>query len=359
MHTRVDTIVVGAGLAGALSTFWLSKTQQVLLLEAQAERSGASQIAAGIVNPFAGLRGKPMWRGLQALTSLDTLVAEADAQQHYNQCGVLRPAVSRVQVASFRAVAEAYPDHATWMAAEAVCARYAGVSAPYGALRLYGGGLVDTPGLIDAALASAMRQGAAIKAGARVVSWKSAAEAVHVTTHDGQRYTASRVLLCLGSGYVAFETLRTLNLHRTKGQIVRVRRPVHYDLTMPLSAHGYVVPIQDDLLVGTTYDRDFTTEAPTPEASARILRAASAMVPGLDRLNPLSAMAGIRVGVPGTRLPMVGSLDDRVWVFTGLGSKGLLFASLLAQMVPSLLAEPHSIPPEIRVTYANSKHLSR
>jgi len=38
-----------------------------------------------------------------------------------------------------------------------------------------------------------------------------------------------------------------------------------------------------------------------------------------------------------------------VWVFTGLGSKGLLMAPLLARDLARFFARPEALPPPIRV----------
>ena len=75
------------------------------------------------------------------------------------------------------------------------------------------------------------------------------------------------------------------------------------------------------------------------------------MLPILQDATVLDATAGVRVTVPGTRLPMLGPLPDRscIWIFTGLGSKGLLMAPLLARDLPAFFEKPETIPPEVRV----------
>ena len=83
------------------------------------------------------------------------------------------------------------------------------------------------------------------------------------------------------------------------------------------------------------------------------LRAESAeLVPVLADAAIVAAGAAIRVTVPGIRLPMVGPINenDRVWIFTGLGSKGLLMAPLIAQQLPDFFTGIREIPKEISVT---------
>ena len=80
---------------------------------------------------------------------------------------------------------------------------------------------------------------------------------------------------------------------------------------------------------------------------------AAQMIPAVEQSRVLASGAAIRVTVPGIRLPMVGPLrrDSNVWIFTGLGSKGILMAPMLALELPDYFSDPGSIPKEIRVTY--------
>jgi glycine oxidase len=75
------------------------------------------------------------------------------------------------------------------------------------------------------------------------------------------------------------------------------------------------------------------------------------MLPALNEAAVIGESAGVRVNVPGTRLPMLGPLPGRtrVWIFTGLGSKGLLMAPLLGRELSGYLDSSTPIPAEIRV----------
>jgi len=59
----------------------------------------------------------------------------------------------------------------------------------------------------------------------------------------------------------------------------------------------------------------------------------------------LDATAGVRVMTRSNR-PLLGPLPDaeRVWTFTGLGSRGLLSAPLLARHLLECLDAPETLP---------------
>ena len=80
---------------------------------------------------------------------------------------------------------------------------------------------------------------------------------------------------------------------------------------------------------------------------------AARLLPALADAQILDARAGVRVTVPHVasplRLPLLGPLpgQPRLWVFTGLGAKGLLTAPLLAHALPHALTDPSHLPDEV------------
>lgn len=349
-----DTIIVGAGLAGACAALILSRRERVLVLEAAQPAAGASGVAAGLITPLTGLRAKGVWRIDEALEALHATLKEADATALFQDSDILRPAIDAEQAHFCRKAAQTHPHYATWLSAVAARAHFPGVVAYKGALLLCQGGVVHVPEVVNAWLAAARQRGAEVRTGARVIGWEEHAEGTFVyIEHDTVRHYARRVLLALGYGFRRHPELAALNLHALKGQTVRVARPdaLPRHGLLPLSGQGYVVPEHDALVVGTSYEHDFTDLAPSDEQTRQILAKASRILPVLKKATVLDATAGVRVTVPGTRLPMLGPLPgrSRIWIFTALGSKGLLMAPLLARALPAFFEKPERIPPEVRV----------
>ncbi|MEP0548938.1 MAG: FAD-dependent oxidoreductase [Rhodothermales bacterium] len=349
-----EHLIVGGGLAGACAALWLSEHGSVTVLEAERPAAGASGAAAGLVNPFMAHRANPAWRFEDALAALHATLDRAGAADLFRATGLLRPARDAKQARTFRDRADALPDYAAWQSADALAAQYPDVAAQHGGLWIPAGGAVDLGALVETLLHAATARGATVRSGVRVVAWGEEETQAWVETAEGERITARHVVLALGDGFRHVPELAALPLHRIKGQTIRIARPDGLGPLPSLSGFGYVAPDGDTLVVGSSYEHDFDDLEPSAAESERLVAQSARMVPALAGARVLEARAGVRVTVPRThspqRLPLLGPLPGRrrVWVFTGLGSKGLLTAPLLARDLPAWLDAPAQIPAEVR-----------
>ena len=358
MPDEYDVIIAGAGLAGACAAFELARDRRVLLLEAEEPASGASGIAAGIANPLPSLWAKPVWRMEEAVDALDALLAEANAEDLVRREGLLRPASDARQAEVFALTANRLPEHATWLSADEVVEAYPDVLAPEGALWNQTACVISIPDLVRRLIRKAVDRGAGLRTGSILMNWSSGGDRVDVklkskdTPSDkNETLSCGRLILCLGREYVDFRPLLRLRLHQVKGQLVRVARPHTLGPIPHMAGKGYVLVEKDSLVLGSTFEHQFCDIDPDPSRSNEILSTVSAMIPALRDAQILEERAGVRVTVPGIRLPMVGPMpgEERVWIFTGLGSKGLLMAPMLSRELPRYLEQPESVPGDVRV----------
>lgn len=342
-------IIVGAGLAGACAALWLSQKYAVTVLEeAPCPATGASGAAAGLVNPLMGHKANPVWRLENTLSALHATLEEAGANALFLHGGVLRPARDARQARSFQDAARQHTAHALWLDVKTVREQWPAVTAPHGAMHVTSGGAISVPAFVQALLGAAAQRGAEIRYGVRVTGWREEIAGVSVASSAGTSQ-AGRLLLCPGDGFRDFPLLGDQPIHRIKGQTIRVRRPTGLGIFPCLSGFGYVVPEENTLVIGSSYEHEFEDVRPSEEVSAQLLAQAAKMLPGIASAEVLEEMAGVRVTVPGARLPLVGPLSSRVWGFTALGSKGLLMAPMLARELPGYFDAPDRIPPEVRV----------
>lgn len=176
---------------------------------------------------------------------------------------------------------------------------------------------------------------------------------------------ADRVVIAAG-----FESGRfapKLPLQPVRGQVAWGLMPDGVALpATPINGDGHLVAHVPDAegapiwLAGATFDRDSTNLAPTDADSdanrERLARlhpaAASALAPSFGH-GQVNAWVGIRCA-SGDRRPLVGPLDadaGGLWACTALGSRGLSFAALCAEL---LAAQWHAEPLPLPATLAKA-----
>ena len=110
----------------------------------------------------------------------------------------------------------------------------------------------------------------------------------------------------------------------------------------PLSYGGYALPLEDGLLIGATHDRitgnpyDLNAE----DDARNRTQFETIMGFALEPLEPSMSRASVRVTTANT-LPMIMNPTLNQYILTGLGSRGFVFAPLLAEAIVShWLGEP-------------------
>lgn len=357
MEAHYDVLIAGAGLAGACAALALSRRLSVLLLEAQEPAAGASGAAAGLANPVMGRRPRLVWRVDEALAALHDVAACAGVAP--GRRGILRPAQSERQATAYQHAADAHPEHAAWWPAAQVGERCPDVEAPRGALFVSTGLTFDIGALVRGCVHAAQDAGATVQQGVRVEQWVEDGDGVRVQVcgADGRRTVhAARLILATGQDAGRHPEVAALSLKRIKGQTVTVRLPeaVQMDRLPALGGSGYVVPGEEDtVILGSSYEHQFDDLNPSPAQTHRILEKTSRMLPVLRDAQVLEARAGARVKVPSSRYPLVDRLPEhrRTWLFTALGSKGLLMAPMLARrLAAELSGRGEGLPPHVKLT---------
>jgi tRNA 5-methylaminomethyl-2-thiouridine biosynthesis bifunctional protein len=377
---RIDTpgrcAVIGAGLAGAAVAASLARRGwQVTVLDA-ADRpaAGASGLPVGMlaphVSPDDALLSRLTRAGIRA-TWIE-LVRLLEEGRDWRASGVL----------------ERRPDGDT-----RVPAGWSGdgpnESWPANAEQLAAVGLPgDTPALWHARaawvkphqlIAAWLRQpGVEFRGGCHVARLEPHAGGWQLFDADGEWLAdADRVVVCAG-----FESGRfapALPLQSVRGQVAwgpvpdgtadPALPPLTTLPTTPINGDGHLVaqvPVPHGppiWLAGATFDRDSTTLEPTEADSlanrdrlARLHPAAAAALAGTFERGEVHTWVGVRCA-SGDRRPLVGPIGPigtpaaGLWACTALGSRGLSFAALCAEL---LAAQWHAEPLPLPATLAKA-----
>jgi tRNA 5-methylaminomethyl-2-thiouridine biosynthesis bifunctional protein len=130
-----------------------------------------------------------------------------------------------------------------------------------------------------------------------------------------------------------------------------------------VSGSGYVAPLPDGgHVVGATYRHDDVGEDVREDDHRENLARVGRMLPGFaDDVDAtaLEGLTGFRSTVP-DRLPIFGAtIVPGVWAATGLGSRGLLWAPLGAELIASRLeGEPSPLSRDLAGAISPRRFLS-
>ena len=348
-----SAVVIGAGLAGTLCAERLAgRGWDVALVDARPERDSG---AVGLVRPVANLR--------DAINARISRSAFLYALQHYrslqldgyhlqvDQCGVLQLADDEDEAARFAAIAvsQGYPaEFLRYVDAQEGTA-IAGREIPRPGWWFPSGAWVSLPSLAVASLA---------RAGPRVT--KRLGRSVERLEREGAQWRAldadARVIaeapvLILANAADAKRLApdARLLLSAVRGQVTYLPADPARALSVIVSGNGYVAPMPDGgHCIGASYQHDEMDPAVRAADHCDNLARAESLLPGFTAgVDPtdLAGWTGFRSTVS-DRLPVYGACGaPGLYAATGLGSRGLLWAPLGAEVLACALeSEPGPLP---------------
>ena len=382
-------VVVGAGLAGAAVANSLARRGwQVMVLDAaSAPASGASSLPAGLLAPHVSLDDSVLSQ--LSRSGVRMILQQADALlehgRDWHHTGVLThdaDGTHRATTAWPQLSAGVAADAAADWSRRATAAQLAdaGLAATSQALWHAPAGWIKPASLVHAWLCT---PGIAWCGNARVATllpgpkgWQVLDAAGAVLAQAGLVVLAAA---CGSQALAATVSPATLALQAVRGQIswgtykAKHQAQGHiesqtYDLPdFPVNGHGGLLPAVPGpnglrWLMGASYERGCDTPDVKPqdndqnlERLRRLLPRAADLLAGEFHTGNVQAWAGVRCATPG-RLPTLGcvattGLGAEVWICTGMGSRGLTFAGLCAELLASCLhGEP--LPIERRLAQA-------
>lgn len=357
-------LVLGAGLAGcAISERLAARGWAVTLVERHPlPASEGSGNLAGIVRPLLSRDDNLASRlsracFLHARRAWTTLAASGHAARH-DLGGVLQIARDAAHEAQMRALLATgdYPDDYVRFLDRQAAGERLGHTTPHGAWLFPGGGWANPPSLCHAMLAAA---------GSRVVLHADR-EASHIEYVDDQwrlhdregAFIASAPILILTTGAAARHLLPDLPINPVRGQVSHLRQGLLPDFRLPACCEGYLTPALDGIhCLGASYAYDEGSELRESEHAGNLARLERILPGAAASISPheLDGRVGFRAATP-DRLPLVGALADPeaelprdiqlkdmprrqgLYGLLGLGSRGLVWATLAAELLASRLS---------------------
>jgi len=293
----MSCVVIGSGLSGLAVSYFLQKSGYKVTVISSSKHKGASQIFAGILYRYPGRWGKKSKFADEAFPMSRLLIDEVETKTHRKvvlSTGVIKKFSKRLK-------------------------RFSDVK------------MDGDDGLIDDAITIDMEQ---YLEGLKDLIGRE--NFVEKEVKDLSEIEGLKVV-CAGRGMK--DLLPMENLIYRKGQQYIGKKKVASSRYGTLVGKGHVSFIGDDrICLGSTYEREFDDDHIDEEfAEAEIRSRIEPWYGSLDGIEEKEFVCGVRVGQSDSYLPFAGKVDDTTYVFTGLGSRGLLYHAYYGQILADLI----------------------
>ncbi|HMW73842.1 MAG TPA: FAD-dependent 5-carboxymethylaminomethyl-2-thiouridine(34) oxidoreductase MnmC, partial [Cellvibrionaceae bacterium] len=365
-ETGKRVLVIGGGMAGCHTAFALAQRGfSVTLTDAQAIASGGSGNAQGIV--YATLSHTP---GPFADFNLAAFLFACNYYRHTQlfaragaQTGVLDLFNDASELAD---IAGRFRGNAQWVRPVDSCEASALANVPILSSALFypRAGWLNPPQLCQQLTAHN---------NIRVLehSAVSALDYAHNQWHTSVG-AFDQVIIAAAQDCLEFSSAQAIKIKAIRGQVTAVNKVA--ELNCVICGDGYIAPAQGSIMhTGASFNPKSASLAILPEDTALNLANAARLSPVFEQLHPVSDRAGLRCVTP-DYLPIVGPLPKpeflqqfsaynsnrwayvdtpaafypQLFIVTGLGSRGLTYSPIAAQIIACLIAgEPLPISPEL------------
>jgi len=344
-QTAFDTLILGQGLAGSALAWSLIRAGERVGVIDDGHRSASSAVAAGLINPLAGLRFTRRPEVSDWLDAADRWYAEIArrfGRPFRHDLPMLRLFRSAEQRRFYDRQAADPENRSLIGAAFGAAACPEPIAAPYGGFLQQRTGYVDLP-LLLATLRGWLR--------GQQCLIEDRLDPEQIVLGDGavqvSGLSARRLVFCDGARLRDNPWFRDLPLRPEKGEIVDLEaadwRPRHI-----VNGAHWLLPLDNGLLrLGATHGHHRIDLEVTTAGRDELLAGWHAWRPTGAAPRVVRQVAGVR---PGTsdRYPLIGRHAERpqLWVFNGFGARGALSIPWYAERLTAHLVQHAPLPAE-------------
>ncbi|MFT4551662.1 MAG: glycine/D-amino acid oxidase-like deaminating enzyme [Chlamydiales bacterium] len=333
--------ILGAGLSGIATCWHLLQGEkiEITLFDPNGIAGGASGVAPGLLHTFCGPKAKKPWKadiGFQAtcdLLKISSLHLESDVADF---SGIFRPAVSEKQLENFKKSHEKY-EKLEWWSDKTSSEKISAIS-PLSGLFIKDGIVVNCRKYLKGLWLACENLGARLN------------KRTILSLDELEEFDS--VVIAMGAATKKIKELHSVPFTPIKGQLLELSWPKNLPpLPVALNSKAYIVMSSNkqSCIVGSTFERDFIDESPELVEHLQIIREnAEALYPPLKEMKVIGHFAGIRASASKNQnRPLVGRMNKRCWLITGMGSKGLLYHAWLGNLLSkAILADNDECIPQ-------------
>ncbi|MFT3793340.1 NAD(P)/FAD-dependent oxidoreductase [Flavobacterium sp.] len=340
----IDYLIVGSGLAGiAFSETALQHGKSIRVFDNHSQQS--SSVAAGLYNPVILKRFSGLQQAQQQLYAMQRFyeILEPKIGVVVNhRMPILRKFFS-VEEQNNWFTASDKPNLSAFLSTELIHQQYPGIESPFGFGEVLQTGYVDTARLVQSYREYLSSHNWFDGSGFDYSQLEITADFVRYKDIE-----ARQIVFAEGFGIKHNPYFNYLPLNGTKGELMIVRAP-ELKLDAIVKGNVFVLPIGNDLFkIGATYNWEDKTNEPTAEGRKELVEKANEILHCDYEI--VSHLAGIRPTVK-DRKPLLGTHPQyqNLHVFNGLGTRGVMLAPLMAQILFESIEEGKTIDRELRI----------
>lgn len=295
--------ILGAGLAGLSSAYYaLQKKWSVTLFDPNGVAGGATGAATGLMHPFAGKKATKSFRAEEGMEESNRLIRVSEkelSKKVVDRSGIFRPAVTERQKEDFQKVKDP------------LCI--------YRSMNLEGHGELE--GLwIEEGVSFFPR---VYLEGLFSYFKRNGGQFFQKMPESFEAYDC--VIWALGSDIIQYDISKSFSFRFSLGQSLLCKTKREVPINLASEGHITRGERKDLCYIGSTYEH---TKEPNPEKAKELLSKVSEFYAPAKEFEILEIRAGRRIAPKEGHTPICEKVDRKNIIFTGLGSRGLLYHAL-------------------------------
>jgi glycine/D-amino acid oxidase-like deaminating enzyme len=340
-------LILGQGLAGSvLALNMLKKGERVVVID-DGYRSSSSMVAAGLWNPIVFRRINKSWLADELISTLDHFYPECEALlggKFYHQLPIWRKHSSALEADLWEEKRDSVAYQPYLSAPQSFLPDPVFGTFPFGSALVKGAGYLDLPVFLDKVRQFLTRQGAF-----RQMSFELPETTAEIESLKFDGVEVGRVIDCRGYKSAASHWWEYLPFGLTKGEVLTVSCK-GLPLQEIFNAGFFLQPLGKEIFrLGATFNWQDKDEIPTKEGRDFLLEKFHNHLKAVPEI--LSQSAGVRPTVQDRR-PLMGKHPkaDKLYIFNGLGTKGVMLAPYFANQFVDALPQCKALHPEVNIT---------
>lgn len=343
---KAHFIIVGQGLAGSLLAFELLQLGKSVVVFDDPSRLNASNVAAGLINPFGFKRMNKSWLADDVFLQMELTYRQLEnllGESFYFPASIHR--ILKENEANFWNEKRT-GNHLEDFIGQAPEQNFSHpqLISPFGTGEVKKAGRLELKKLIYTFSGYLGKQGLLKKERLQLSKLELGTEKVIY-----KNIVADKIIFCEGQAAAQNPFFRSLTFKSSKGEVLEVEIP-GLDLNDIISREIFIIPVGNNRYrVGSTYRWDQLDTEITDDARQELMGKLKNVILAEPEIR--EQKAGIRPTMH-DRKPVIGLLPDfsQVGIFNGLGPKGVLLGPFFARRFALFLTGQSTlIPSEVSI----------